>query len=176
MSARLDTTVATQIHPDGTVATLPTTVLTPIEAALLGEYETWLSRERLVRKLFCRTCGPDREVEVFVEPDTIGLTCGHRLLYAPGPIPVQHVTHPDLGEPLIHVPAVAIPDTPIAVADAYLLRRYQAFCRTYGLQEALWCLQCEDAGDPSGCTAFVQVDNMVILCRCQRRIFHGIAA
>ena len=170
----LDQTLTAQTREDGTVATLPTTILSDADAALLGEYESWLSRARLTRKLYCKDCGLDSEVAVFVEPGQIGLTCGHRMLFYQGHVPVRLTEYPEAGEPALIV-RVTIPDEPIAVADAYMLRRYQKFCQTYGLAEALWCLRCEDEGNPSGCKAYVRVDRMAILCRCANRVFHGLA-
>lgn len=167
---------ATQTNPDGSVVTLQTTFLSEPDVVLLGEYESWLSRARLYRRFVCRTCGPDCEVQALIEPHQIGIACGHRLLLYQGHVPVRLTMEPvSAGETVLVVRSV-IPNAPITVADAYMLRRYQRFLNTHALQEALWCLKCEDEGAPSGITADVTVNRMVLLCRCTRRLFSGLAA
>ena len=168
MSAQL----AIQTQPDGTVRTLQTVFLSAVDAALLGEYESWLSRERLYRKLQCRTCGRDCDVEAIVEPTQVGIACAHRLLLFQGHVPMRLTDYVHAGEPVVVV-RLLVPDVPMAVADVYMLQRYKTFLNHYHLQEALWCLKCEDEGASSGVKAFVTVDSVVVQCRCQRRISSG---
>ena len=168
----MSASLAIQTQPDGSVRTLDTVFLSAEDAALLGEYESWLSRERLYRKLQCRACGPDCEVEAIVEPTQIGIACAHRLLLYQGQVPMRLTDYAHAGDP-VTVIRVMVPDVPIAVADVYMLQRYKKFLMANGLQEALWCLKCEDEGESSGVKAFVTVDQVVIQCRCQRRISSG---
>lgn len=171
MSAILDP-IAIRTTPDGNVTTLQTAWLSEADAVLLGEYESWLSQEKLCRKLYCRDCGPGLEVEALVEPTQIGIACAHRLLLFEGPVPMRLTNHADLGEPVL-IERIVIPDVVLPKADAFMLMRYRGFLLRYALQEGLWCLKCEDEGNPSGLKAYVRADNMVLLCRCQRRIFNG---
>lgn len=169
-----DHVLSTLTQEDGSTVTLPTTVLTAEDAALLGEYESWLSRERLRRTLFCVDCGRGDEVQVFVEPTQIGIVCAHRMLFYQGPVPVRLTDHPEHGESVIAPVRVTVPEVPIAPADVHMLRRYRTFLRTYALQEALWCLCCEDEGNAPGCKAFVRPDGIAVLCRCTHRVFAGL--
>ena len=168
----LDRTSATVSHGD-TAQELPATILTTEDAAMLGEYASWLSRERLSAKLFCADCGTDKEVEVFIDPTKIGIICAHRLLYYEGQVPVCETVHPDAGVS-ISVIRTIIPEKVMAIADAYLVRRYQKFLRTHGFKEALWCLKCEDEGNSSGLRAYVQPAEMAFLCRCASRVHKGL--
>ena len=168
MSANL----AIQTQPDGSVRTLDTVFLSAEDVALLGEYESWLSRERLYRKLRCQTCGPDCEVEAVIEPTQIGIACAHRLLLFQGHVPMRLTDYAHAGES-VDVVRVVVPDVPMAVSDAYMLQRYKKFLMAHGLQEALWCLKCEDEGESSGVKAFVTAAQVVVQCRCQRRIASG---
>ena len=166
-------TYAVRDTPTGERIELPATILTAEDAALLGEYESWLSRERLIRKLYCTDCGTGDEMQAFVQPWQIGLICQHRMLFYEGSVSVVETVHPQAGEGLTVV-RVVVPEVPIGTADAYMLRRYQKFLRHYWLQEALWCLQCEDEEQPSGLKAYVTVSEMALICRCQARIHRGL--
>lgn len=168
-----DTTIATLDTVDGPKQ-LPAVVLSAGEAALLGEYASWCSRERLSPKLFCRDCGPESEVEVFIDPHKIGIICAHRMLYYEGPVPVVRTDHREEGEALIAPVRVVIPEVPLAIADAYMLRSYQKFLVAHGLQEAMWCLTCEDEGEPSGMRAYVRVDEIALLCRHRNLVHRGL--
>ena len=174
MSAILDP-LAAVTTPDGNTSVLKTAWLSETDAILLGEYESWLSQEKLYRKLYCRDCGPSAEMEVLVEPTQIGLACAHRLLLFQGLVPMRLTNHLDLGEP-VTIERLSVPDVPIHKADAFMLMRYRGFLLRYALQEGLWCLKCEDEGNPSGLKAYVKADNMVLLCRCQRRMFNEAVA
>src|SRR3990167_5777192 len=81
--------------PTGEPVDLPASILTAEDATLLGEYESWLSRARLIRALSCRDCGPQQAVQVFVEPTRIGLICGHRMWYYEGPVPLVLTEPPE---------------------------------------------------------------------------------
>lgn len=168
----LDRTTATVSQGDG-IKELPAVLLTPEEAALLGEYASWLSKSRLSAKLFCNDCGPQHEVEVYIDPQKIGIICQHRMVFYEGPVPVVETLHPDAGTP-ITVVRVVVPETKIQTADAYLLRRYQKFVLKHGFKEALWCLKCEDEGEASGMRAYVTASSIALICRCQMRTFVGL--
>ncbi|KKW05440.1 MAG: hypothetical protein UY40_C0020G0017 [candidate division CPR1 bacterium GW2011_GWC1_49_13] len=93
---------------DGATSRLKGIRLSAEEAALLGEYASWLSRERLMPKLFCRECGPDCEVEVNIDPTVIGIICDHQMLFYEGPVPVVETLHPEQGEVLVSPQRVVI--------------------------------------------------------------------
>lgn len=144
------------------------------EAALLGEYASWCSRERLSPKLFCRDCGPYCEVEVHIDPTMIGIICGHRMLFYEGPVPVVETHHPHAGEMLIRPERIVIPEVQLSAVDAHLIRRYDRFCRIYGLREAMWCGVCEDEGTPAGLRSEVTVMRVSHMCRHANRVYSGM--
>lgn len=170
-----DMTIGTITLSDGSVHTHPVVLLSPEDAALVGEYQSWLSRARLDRKLWCRECGLQQEVQIAIKPHQIGFVCDHRMLFYQGPVPVVETNHPHAGESLIAPYRVVIPDTPITPSDAFMLRRWDTLCRAYGFREALWCLTCEDEGNASGIRPDVGPTHYALLCRCQRRIHTGLA-
>jgi hypothetical protein len=57
--------------------------------------------------------------------------------------------------------------------DAELLRKYKQFLMKYGLKESLWCLKCDDAGQPSGLKAYVTDGKIDFECRCTVRRYRG---
>lgn len=160
--------------PDGTMARLHGVRLSAEDAALLGEYASWFSRERLSPKLFCRECGPDCEVEVNIDPSVIGIICGHRMLFYDGPVPVVETHHREAGETLIAPQRVVIPEVPLSAVDAHMIRRYDKFCRIYGLREAMWCGVCEDEGNPAGLRSEVTALRVSHLCRHAHRVYTGV--
>lgn len=168
----LDTSIATLDTPTGQT-TVPAVLLSDEEAALIGEVESWLSRHRMHRKLWCRECGPESEVDVFVEPTGIGFTCGHRLLFYQGEVPVTRTHYPHAGESLVVV-RVQIPEMPLPIADAFMQRKWDKFLKAYGFREALWCLQCEDEENPSGTRVTVNTQEVSILCRHAHRVYRGL--
>ena len=159
---------------DGATSRLKGIRLSAEEAALLGEYASWLSRERLMPKLFCRECGPDCEVEVNIDPTVIGIICDHQMLFYEGPVPVVETLHPEQGEVLVSPQRVVIPDVPLTAADALLIRRYDKFCKLYGLREAMWCGVCEDEGNPPGIRSSVTPMHVSHLCRHANRVYAGM--
>ena len=159
---------------DGTTARLKGVRLSAEEAALLGEYASWLSRERLYPKLFCRECGPDYEVEVNIDPTAIGIICHHQMLFYEGQVPVVETHHPEQGEALIAPVRVDIPTVPISAADAHMIRRYDKFCRIYGFREAMWCGVCEDEGNPAGLRSEVDALHVRHMCRHANRVYSGV--
>lgn len=176
MSATLDTAKVTVTQPDGTVTERQGVRLSAEEAALLGEYASWCSRERLMPKIVCRTCGPDHEVEVNIDPHVIGIICGHRMLFYEGHVPVVETHHLEAGETLIAPERFMIPEVPISAVDAHMIRRYDKFCRLYGLREAMWCGVCEDEGNPGGLRSEVNALRVSHLCRHAHRVYTGITA
>lgn len=176
MSGRtlLDTALATIDGVDGASAvTLPTVILSAEEAALLGEVDSWLSRERLIGKLWCRECGMEREMETAIEPHQIVLKCDHRMLFYQGPVPVQRVEHAEAVLPSALV-RVTIPEMPMPAGDAYMQRKYGKFLKANGLMEALWCLRCEDEGQQSGLRVTVNAQEVSLLCRHRHLLYRGI--
>lgn len=169
----LDFSTASVSRKGGTSVQVKAVLLSPEEAALLGEYASWCSRERLMPKLFCRDCGPECEVEVNIDPHTIGIFCNHRMIWYEGPIPLVETHHPDAGESLTVV-RVIVPEVPMAQADAFMLRRYRKLLDAYGLQEAIWCLSCEGEGQAAGVKAYVRPDRISFMCRCKHRTYAGL--
>lgn len=169
-----DHTTAILDTPDGGTVQRPTTLLTADDAALLGEMESYLSRERLSRTLWCNTCGFDTDVQVYVRPDSIGILCDCRLLFYQGPVPVVLTTHPDEGERLIAPYRAMIPDVSMDAADAYLWRRYDTLLRLHGYKEALWCGQCDDEDQPHGLRAEISASQVSLCCRHAHRLYRGI--
>ena len=159
---------------DGTSARLQGIRLSDEEGALLGEYASWLSRERLHPKLFCRDCGPDCEVEVNIDRTCIGIICNHRMLFYDGHVPVRETHHPEAGEMLISPERMFIPEVPLSAVDAHTIRRYDKFCRLYGLREAMWCGVCEDEGNPAGLRSEVGPLRVSHLCRHAHRVYTGV--
>lgn len=172
MTALLDTTTATVDTPEGQHE-VPGVLLSADDAALIGEVESWLSAHRLYRKLWCRECGPDVEVEAHVTPEGIGFVCQHRVLFYQGLVPVVLTNHPHAGE-TIAVTRFTVPEVPLLMADAFMQRKWDKFLKAFGLREALWCLQCEDEGNASGTRVMVNAQEVTILCRHAHRVFRGL--
>ena len=82
-----DTTKATILAPDGSVANIPGISLTPEEAELLRNYKRFLARHRLREALYCQDCWEgDRHdgCEAFVTDSKIGIRCRCRLRFYQG--------------------------------------------------------------------------------------------
>lgn len=161
--------------PDGRSFDVDAITLSAEEAALLGEYQSWLSRERLSRKLFCRACGPSQQLLISMSPDRLCVLCHHRMLVFVGPVPFVETIHPSREPSAITPIRILIPDAPIAPADAYMLRRYDKFCQAYGLRESLWCDACDEDGNDSGIRPDSGPTHYALLCRCKRRLHTGLA-
>lgn len=58
-------------------------------------------------------------------------------------------------------------------SDAELLRKYKKFLLAHRMKESLWCVKCEERGDPSGLLASVMDDRIEFLCRCTARRYRG---
>lgn len=157
--------------PNAEPVELPAIELSATEAAILGQYASWLSKERLMGKLTCPAC--DAEVEVYVDNTKIGIVCAHRMLYYEGPVPCVETIHPEsTGHGLTLLGPV--PDRPISTTDAHLLRQYKKFLLAHGLKESLWCLRCEDEGREVGLRAYVTNSDIGFLCRCANRTHKGL--
>lgn len=57
--------------------------------------------------------------------------------------------------------------------DAELLRKYKKFLQAHRMKESLWCVKCEERGDPAGLRASVMDDKIDFLCRCTARRYRG---
>lgn len=159
--------------PTGDAVELPAVPLTAEDARVVGAYCSWLSRMRLIGKLQCVTCGPDPEVEVYVDDTRIGIVCPHRMLYYEGPVPVVQTPYrPDPPSALLLIGVV--PTVPISVGDAHLLRQYKKFLLAHGLKEALHCLRCEEQERESGMRAYVTATEIGMICRCANRTHRGL--
>ena len=78
---------ATILAPDGSVATMPTGILTGEEAALLREYKKFLTRHGYKEALYCARCW-ERNLahgcEAYVTSGSIGIKCRCRFTYFHG--------------------------------------------------------------------------------------------
>lgn len=159
--------------PNAEPVELPAIELTADDARVVGEYCSWLSKARLIGTLQCVACGPDPEVEVYVDDTRIGIVCPHRMLYYEGPVPVVKTVHPpDPATDLVML--FSVPEVPISNMDAQILRRYKTFLMTHGLREALHCLKCEEHERESGMRAYVTASEIGLLCRCANRTRKGL--
>lgn len=144
------------------------------EAGILGQYASFLSRERLSPKLYCQDCGPDCEVEVNINPVVIGVICDHRMLFYDGPVAVTETMHREEPRQLVTLARIGVPERALSDADAMLMRQYQKFLRAYGLQEAMWCLKCEQENRPAGMKVYVRPEVISMQCRCANRVSTGM--
>ena len=70
-----DTTI---LSPDGSLATIPTTILTSEEAQLLRQYKKFLHAHGLKEALFCASCWDHNlsdGCEAYVTPSQIMIRC-----------------------------------------------------------------------------------------------------
>lgn len=82
-----ETTKSVILAPDGSVATLPTTILTGEEAQLLREYKKFLLRHGYKEALYCDSCwnqNLQHGTEAYVTDDRIGIKCRCRFTYFQG--------------------------------------------------------------------------------------------
>lgn len=82
-----DKTTATILAPDGSVANLPTEILTGDDARLLRDYRRFLIRHGYKEALYCDRCWERnlaRGTEAFVTPERIAIKCRCRLTYFQG--------------------------------------------------------------------------------------------
>ena len=82
-----DTTKSVIYGPDGSVASLPTIIITHEEAKLLREYKKFLLRHRLREALFCRDCWNSNLAdgcEAYVTTDQIMIRCRCRARFYQG--------------------------------------------------------------------------------------------
>lgn len=87
MSAELDTTTTQILGPDGSVASLPTVLLSEEDARLLRTYKKFLEKHNLREALYCNSCWDgDRAdgVKAFVTTSQIGIHCRCRLRFFQG--------------------------------------------------------------------------------------------
>lgn len=160
--------------PTGDRVELPVVELSLAEARIVGAYCSWLSKERLIGTLYCRSCGPDVALEVYVDDTKIGMVCQHRMIVYEGPVPVVKAPYVARTPPDVLVLSNVIPTVPISLMDAQLLRQYKKFLLAHGLQEALHCLWCEEEERESGVRAYVTESAINVTCRCASREHKGI--
>ena len=87
MSAELDKTTTQILGPDGSVASLPTVLLSDEDARLLRTYKKFLQRHGLREALYCSHCWTgEREdgCKAFVTPNQIGIHCRCRMRFHQG--------------------------------------------------------------------------------------------
>jgi hypothetical protein len=65
------------------------------------------------------------------------------------------------------------PTVILSPKDAQLLRDYKRFLQKYQLREALYCNACYEGTLADGCQAFVNNQQIGILCRCTMRVYEG---
>ena len=165
--------VGTITLPTGETHDVTITTLSQTEAHIVGAYQSWLGRAHLDRQVWCKTCGRDEEMQIAIEPNRIGLICGHRILMYEGPVPVVE-TMPLPSVDIVPV-RIVVPEQPIDPVDAFLLRQWDRFCETHGLQEALFCQVCEAEGQSPGIRPDVSGTHYTLECRCAKRVHTGLA-
>jgi len=169
-----DKTAGHLVGPDGSLVTLPTTLMGADTAQIMRAYFVWAMSNQLEPELFCSDCY-DR-------------TRGSKAIYNITEAEIQIVCDCQLRAFFGHT----LPPNPVAASQtqvcegegsasvllseeaARLLRLYKKVLIDLGLKEALRCNACYELKQSDGCMAQVTTNSIRILCRCSNRSFVGM--
>lgn len=163
------------VMPDGTIHTLPTRLLTPVQAKLLRMYLSWAMQCRLEPEFACRTCfdhSRESRAAYNVTDDQITIICECNIRFYQGLTPFTLPAVMGFSTPSEDDEPMGV-DLSLQVAE--LLREYKVqILEALALQEMLRCNACFEARQPDGCDASVTSRSIRIRCRCTLRTFVGV--
>src|SRR3990167_2081782 len=168
-----DTTTGHIVKADGSLATMPTTLMGADTAAIMRAYFQWALTNQLEPELYCGNCfngsRDDKAIYNITEAD-IQIICrcqiraffGHSLPPAPVTASTTVLHDGEIGQVLLSDSA------------ARLLRLYKKVLIDLNLKEALRCNACYSLDNQDGCGAQVLTNSIRIFCRCSNRTYQGM--
>ena len=166
-------TIGHIVKPDGSLATVPTTLIGADTAAIMRAYFTWAMTNQLEPELFCGDCydhSRNSKAQFDISDQQVVITCACQLrLFQGASLPPSPVT-PSMTAPSddAGVGRIALSD-----AAARLLRTYKKVLLALNLKEALRCSACYALNQSDGCEAQVLPGSIRIMCCCSNRTFTG---
>lgn len=175
MPALVDRAVGQIVGPHGECIEVPTTLIGADAAAILRAAFHWYLTNQLEPELFCANCfDHSRESKAVYKVDDheIIVSCGCALRYfkggwlRPDPVPPSMSAAVDATGPLL---------VTLSEGAARLLRLYKKVLLDLGMKQALRCNACYALDREDGCEAQTTENQILIRCRCSRRVFRGMS-
>ena len=168
-----DKTTGHIVKADGSLATVPTTLIGADTAAIIRAYFYWAMTHQLEPELLCGNCFDhtrDSKAKYNITDAEIQIVCGCQIRAFFGhSLPPARVaastTIPNDGK---------IGQVLLSADAASLLRLYKKVLIELNLKEALRCNACYALSQSDGCAAQVTANAIQILCRCSDRRYAGM--
>ena len=169
-----DKTTGYIVKPDGTLATVPTILLSADTAAIMRAYFFWAMSNQLEPELFCGDCADgsrEKKAQYNITETEIEIVCdcSQRVFFGASLPPAPVVASTTLPANDTGVGQVLLSED-----AARLLRLYKKVLIDLNLKEALRCNACYGLEQEDGCNAQVLSQSIRIHCRCSDRRYAGL--
>lgn len=166
-------TIGHVMQDDGSLKAMPATIITADDASIIRAAFQWYLQNALEPELLCASCfafSRDSKAEYRITEQEIQVLCACAIRFHKGAWLTPISISPSFSAPVDATGPILLT---LSVDAARLLRHYKNVLLSLGLKQALRCNACYELGQEDGCEARTTDSEILIRCRCTRRVFRG---
>lgn len=171
----IERTTGLLAQDDGTFRQMPAAIIGADDARIIRDAFWWYLHHSLEPELFCDSCfdhSRDSKVEYRIDAQELQFICQCAIRFHKGAWLTPTSMAPSLSAPVDATGPVLMQ---LSADAARLLRHYKHVLLSLGLKQALRCNACYELGQPDGCDAQTTDSQILIRCRCTRRVYRGMS-